>query len=111
MRHAERNISALVFPCSQLSEVRPPDWLDEAANEARERVRKAYLLMDEIDRRAELSRDDKYRQRSKTAAQAIADFEESKTLVRAREAVERAVAKRNCEGHVSPETARPRLRP
>ena len=53
-----------------------PHWqrLHEAANEARARVRKAYLLMDEIDRRAELSRDDKYRQRSKTAAQAIADF-------------------------------------
>ena len=30
----------------------------------------------------------------------------SKALVRAREAVELAVAKRNCEGHVSPETAR-----
>ena len=84
-----------------------PHWqrLHEAANEARERVRKAYLLMDEIDRRAELSRDDKYRQRSKTAAKAIADFEESKTLVRACEAVELEVAKRNCEGHDSPEIA------
>ena len=71
--------------------------LHEAAHEARERVRKAYLLMDEIDRKAELSRDDKYRQRSKTAAQAIADFEESKTLVRAREAVELLVARHDVE--------------
>ena len=61
--------------------------LHEAAHEARERVRKAYLLMDEIDRKAELSRNDKYHQRGKAAAQAIADFEASKTLVLAREAV------------------------
>ena len=80
-----------------------PHWqrLHEAANEARERVRKAYLLMDEIDRRAELSRDDKYRQRGKIAAQAIADFEESKTLARAREAVKLVVAKHNVEEHVT----------
>ena len=48
---------------------------------------------DAIDRNAGLSRDDKYHQRSETAAQAIADFEASKTLARAREAVELAVAK------------------
>ena len=80
--------------------------LHEAANEARERVSKVYTQMDEIDRNADLSRDGKYRQRSKTAAQAIADFEASKTLARAREAVELAVAKRNFEEHVSPEIAR-----
>ncbi len=67
--------------------------MHEAANEARERVSKAYVQMDEIDRNAELSRDGKYRQRSKTAAEAIADFEASKTLTRAREAVKLAVAK------------------
>ena len=67
--------------------------LHEAANEARERVSKAYVQMDEIDRDADLSRDGKYRQRSKSAAQAIAAFEASKTLARAREAVEFAVAK------------------
>ena len=55
--------------------------------------------MDEIDRNADLSRDAKYRQRNKTAAQAIADFEASKTLARAREAVELA-AKHNIEQHV-----------
>ena len=53
--------------------------------------------MDEIDRKAELSRDDKYRQRGKTAAQAIADFEESRTLVRAREAAELMVAGHDVE--------------
>ena len=74
--------------------------LHEAANEARERVSKAYLQMDEIDRTSDLSRDGKCRQRSKTAAQAIADFEASKTLARAREAVELAVAKHNIEQHV-----------
>jgi hypothetical protein len=36
--------------------------LHEAANEARERVSKAYVQMDEIDRNADLSRDGKYRQ-------------------------------------------------
>ena len=82
--------------------------LHEVANEARERVSKAYVQMDEIDRNADLSRDGKYRQRSKTAAQAIADFEASKTLARAREAVELAVAKHNVEQHVSPEIAEAR---
>jgi hypothetical protein len=61
--------------------------LHEAVNEARARVSKAYMQMDEIDRNADLSRDGKYRQRHKTAAQTIADFEVSKTLARAREAV------------------------
>jgi hypothetical protein len=46
-----------------------------------------------------------YRQRCEAAAKAIADLEASKTLARAREAVELAVANRNCEGHVSPEIA------
>jgi hypothetical protein len=58
------------------------------------------MQMDEIDRNADFSRDGKYRQRSETAAQAIADFEASKTLARAREAVELAVAKHNIEQHV-----------
>ena len=61
--------------------------LHAVANEARERVSKAYRLMDEIDRNADLSREGKDRQRRKAAAQAIADFEASKTLARAREAV------------------------
>ena len=55
------------------------------------------MQMDEIDRDAELSRDGKYRQRREAAARAIADFEASRTLARAREAVELAVAKHNIE--------------
>lgn len=74
--------------------------LHKAANEARGRVSKACVQMDEIDRDADLSREGKERQRSKTAAQAIADFEASKALARAREAVELAVAKRNVEQHI-----------
>ena len=63
------------------------------------------MLADEIDRNADFSHDGKYRQRSKAADEAMADFEASKTLVRAREAVELALAKRNSEQHVSPEIA------
>ena len=75
--------------------------LHAAATEARERVRRAYRQMDEIDHNADLSPDDRYRQRSKAAAKAIADFEESKTLARAREAVELVVAKHNVDEHVT----------
>ena len=67
--------------------------LHEAVNEARERVSKAYMQMDEIDRDASLSRDGKYRERSKIADEAITEFEASKTLARACQAVELAVAK------------------
>ena len=63
---------------------------------------------DEIDRNADLSPEGKYRQRSKSAAQAIADFEASKTLARARGAVELVVAKHNGEQPVSPEIAEAR---
>lgn len=59
--------------------------------EARERVSKAYAHMDEIDRNADLSREGKERQRRKAAAQAIADFEVSKTLARARGTVAQVV--------------------
>jgi hypothetical protein len=82
--------------------------LHETANEARERVRKAYMQMDEIDRNAILSSDIQYRRRCEIADQAIADFEASKTLARAREAVELAVAKHDIEQHVSPEKAQAR---
>jgi hypothetical protein len=69
--------------------------LHEAANEARSRVSKFYRLADEIDRTPGLSREGKYPERSKIADVAIADFEASKTLARAREAVEFATAKLN----------------
>jgi hypothetical protein len=74
--------------------------LHDATNEARARVTKAYTEMAEIDRNASLSSDIKYRRRCEIADQAIADFEASKTLARAREAVELAVAKPNLEQHV-----------
>ena len=61
--------------------------LHQAIDEARERVRNAYLLMDEIDIRTDLSREDKRDERRRIAAQAIAEFEASRTLARAREAV------------------------
>ena len=82
--------------------------LHEAVNEARERVSKAYTQMDEIDANADFSPDGKYRQRSKTAAQAIAALEASKTLARTREAVELVVAKHNVGRHVSPKIAEAR---
>ena len=85
--------------------------LHEAANEARARVSKFYTLADEIDRNTDLSRDDKYRQRSKTAAQAIADFEASKTLARAREAVDSVIQQwKRDEQHVSTEIAEATLK-
>jgi hypothetical protein len=71
--------------------------LHAVADEARERVSKAYSLMDDIDRNADLSRDGKERQRFKAAVQAIADFEASKTLARAREAVTRVIEQWNAK--------------
>jgi hypothetical protein len=50
-------------------------------------VSKAYTQMDEIDRNAGLSREDHQHQRNEVAAHALAEFEASKTLTRAREAV------------------------
>ena len=82
--------------------------LHAVPDEARERVSKFYMLADEIDRNPDLSREGKERQRRKAAAQAIADFEASKTLARAREAVELAVAKHKFEQDVSPEIAQDR---
>ena len=87
---AELELKAMIVPAQfgwPGSEHLPWQKLHEAANEARERVRKAYSAMDEIDRNAALSSDDKYRQRIKVADEAIADFETSKTLTRARETV------------------------
>ena len=110
--YAELKLRAMIVP----HQVRWPapellHWqkLHAVANEARERVSRAHTRMDEVDRNADFSRDDKYRQRSKTAAQAIADFEASKTLARAREAVELAVAKHDIEQHVR-ETTRKALK-
>jgi hypothetical protein len=77
--------------------------LHKAANEARARVSRFYRLADEIDRNKSLSSDAKYQQRRDAAAEAIADFDSSRALMRAREAVERAGA------HPSPEAAKDRV--
>ena len=61
--------------------------LHAVANEARERVSKACMLMDEIDRNSDLSPEGKERQTKEAAVQSIANFEASKSLARAREAV------------------------
>jgi hypothetical protein len=76
----------------------PWQRLHDAANEARARVTKAYTEMDEIDRNASLSSDIKYRRRCEIADQAIADLEASKTLARARQAMEVAAARSELEG-------------
>ena len=75
--------------------------LHEAADEARARVSKAYMEMDEIDGDATLTSDIKYRRRCEIATQAVADFRASKTLARAWEAVQQAKAKHSVEQHVS----------
>lgn len=61
--------------------------LHAAADEARDRLRRAYVLMDEIDRNPDLSPEGKERQTKEAAVQSIANFEASKSLARAREAV------------------------
>jgi hypothetical protein len=48
-------------------------------------------IIDRAFTAANLSRNDKYHQRSEIAARTIADFEASKTLARAREAVSRVI--------------------
>jgi hypothetical protein len=65
----------------------PWQRIHDVANEARARVSRACAALDEIDRNANLSRDDKKEQRQKIASLAIADFDVSRTLARAREAV------------------------
>jgi hypothetical protein len=60
--------------------------LHAVPNEARERVSKAYTQMDEIDCNANLSREEKQHQRCEVADHALAAFDASKTLLRAREA-------------------------
>jgi hypothetical protein len=75
--------------------------LHDVANEARERVRNSHSQMDNVDRSANLSHEGKYRQRSEIAADAIAEFESSKTLARAREAVKLVVAKNGVSAEIA----------
>jgi hypothetical protein len=85
--------------------------LHKAANEARERVSKFYMLADEIDRNPDLSRESKERQRRQAAGEAVAEFEASKTLVRAREAVDSVIQRwKQDEQHVSTEIAEATLK-
>src|SRR4026208_1079911 len=77
--------------CPQQCEWLKPEnivWqkLHAVPNEARERVSKVYAQMDEGDGSAALPREDKHHRRSEVMAQALAEFEASKTLMRAREA-------------------------
>jgi hypothetical protein len=83
---AELELRATICPGQSrwpAADLRHWQRLHQAANEARARVSNAHMQMDEIDRDADLSPDDKYRKRSMTSAQAIADLEASKTLERA----------------------------
>jgi hypothetical protein len=87
---AELELKATICP-GQCEWPKPENvvWqkLHAAANEARARVSKAYAQRDEIDRDAGLSREDKQHQRREVLDQALAQFESSKTLLCAREAV------------------------
>jgi hypothetical protein len=97
---AELELKATICPGQcQWPEPGPVHWqkLHEGANEARARVSKFFTLAGEIDCNADLSRDDKYLRRRKTASEAIADLEASKTLARVRQAVEFAVANHKFE--------------
>ena len=107
--YAELKLRAMIVP-KQASWPAPEyvHWqrLHEAANEARERVRRLYAAIDEIDSDTDLSREDKERQRRKAAAQAVAEFDASRTLARAREAVSHVIQQwKRDEQHVSTEIA------
>jgi hypothetical protein len=67
--------------------------LHAVADEARDRVAKAWAAMDEIDADRDLSSEGRDRKKKKLAAEVIADFQKSKALVGAKDAVERMVAK------------------
>ena len=63
-------------------------------------------MADEIDRNVSLSSEARCQQRGKAATEAIAGFDSSRTLVRAREAVERVATERNLNAYLSPEMAK-----
>jgi hypothetical protein len=67
--------------------------LHRCADEARERVAQAWAAISEIDADKDLSSEGKARRRKKVTDETIADFERSKTLISAKDAVERQVAK------------------
>jgi hypothetical protein len=67
--------------------------LHRCADEARDRVAQAWAAISEIDADKDLSSEGKARRRKKVTDETIADFERSKTLISAKDAVERQVAK------------------
>jgi hypothetical protein len=86
---SEREIKATIVPHSVKWPTASLHWqkLHAVVDEARSRVSKAYSQMDEIDRNSDLSDEEKHHVRSEVADQAFAEFDASKTLVRARGAV------------------------
>jgi hypothetical protein len=89
---AELELKATICP-GQCAWPQPENvvWqrLHAVPNEARERASKACTQMDEIEDNARLSREDQQYQRFEVLDQALSDFEVSKTLMRAHEAVRR----------------------
>jgi hypothetical protein len=85
----ELEIRATIAPHSVKWPTQSLHWqrLHAVVDEARARVSRARTEMDEIDRNTDLSREEKQDQRCELAAQALAEFDASKTLVRARQAV------------------------
>jgi hypothetical protein len=84
----ELEIKATIAPHSVKWPTESLHWkkLHAVVDEARERVSKAHAQMDEIDG-GDLSEEEKQHQRCEVAAQALTEFEASKTLNRAREGV------------------------
>ena len=80
----ELEISATIAPHSVRwpTETLPWQKLHAVVDEARACVSRARTEMDKIDRNAGLSREEKQDQRCEIAAQAFAEFDASKTLVR-----------------------------
>lgn len=75
-----------------------PDYLHwkalhAAADEARQRATGAFSMMDEIDKDPDLSPEGKRRRKQQAASEAIADFQQSRSLANAKAAVERQVTK------------------
>jgi hypothetical protein len=84
----ELEIKATIAPHSVNWPTQTLQWqkLHSVVDEARARVRRALAEMDEIDSNAALSSEDKQHHRYQVMADALGDFEASKTLGRAREA-------------------------
>jgi hypothetical protein len=88
-----------------------PDFRTKNGLTSRTRVSKAFKQMDEIDNDDGLSSEDKKRERRTTAAGAVAEFDTSRGLARAHEAVSYFIAScRRNEQYVSSEITEPTLK-